>query len=161
MVLVSGIGYSNLGDMSFGRVLLSTLVEMDWPPHVHVEDLNYGPIMIYQMLEASAIKYGKVVLVAAAKREREPGTLEIYRWNGRLPEEAEIQARIEEAITGVIDLDNLLIVCKHFGVLPDDVTIVEVEPQTEEWGLDFSPVVAAKVNEAINAVRDQALATVT
>ncbi len=158
MVLVSGIGYSNLGDMSFGRVLLSRLVEMDWPAHVHVEDLNFGPIMIYQTLEASPVKYDKVILVAAAKRERQPGTLEVYRWNGILPEDAEIQARIEEAITGVIDLDNLLIVCKHFGVLPDDVTIVEVEPQTQEWGLEFSPVVAAKVNEAINAVRDQALA---
>jgi len=159
MVLVSGIGYSNLGDMSFGRVLLSTLAEMDWPAHVQVEDLNYGPIMIYQTLEASTIKYEKVVLVAAAKRERKPGTLEIYRWNGKLPEDAEIQARIEEAITGVIDLDNLLIVCKHFGVLPDNVTIVEIEPQSSEWGLEFTPVVAARVNEAVQAVRDQALAT--
>lgn len=157
MVLVSGIGYSNLGDMSFGRVVFSTLAEMDWPDHVHVEDLNYGPIMIYQSLEASPIKYDKVVLVGAAKRERKPGTLEVYRWNGKLPKESEIQARIEEAITGVIDLDNLLIVCKHFGVLPDDVRIVEVEPQTEEWGLEFSPVVAARVTEAIEAVKEQAL----
>lgn len=156
MVLVSGIGYSNLGDMSFGRVLLSRLAAMDWPAHVHVEDLNYGPIMIYQSLEASPVKYDKVVLVGAAKRKRRPGTLEIYRWPGKLPEDSEIQARIEEAITGVIDLDNLLIVCKHFGVLPDDVTIVEVEPQTESWGLEFSPVVAAKVDEAIQAVRNQA-----
>ncbi|MFN2517013.1 MAG: hydrogenase maturation protease [Pyrinomonadaceae bacterium] len=157
MVLVSGIGYSNLGDMSFGRVVLSTLAEMDWPDYVHVEDLNYGPIMIYQSLEASPIKYDKVVLVSAAKRERKPGTLEVYRWNGKLPENSEIQARIEEAITGVIDLDNLLIVCKHFGVLPDDVTIVEVEPQSEEWGLEFSPVVAARVGEAVQAVRERAL----
>ena len=159
MVLVSGIGYSNLGDMSFGRVLLSTLADMDWPAGVRVEDLNFGPIMIYQWLEESPVKYQKVVFVAAAKRGREPGTLEVYRWEGKLPDDSEIQARIEEAITGVIDLDNLLIVCKHFGVLPDEVIIVEVEPQTEEWGLEFSPLVAARVVEAIQAVRDQALAT--
>ncbi len=157
MVLVSGIGYSNLRDMSFGRVLLSTLEQMDWPEHVHVEDLNYGPIMIYQSLEASAVKYDKAVFVSAAKRGREPGTLHIYRWHGELPRDSEIQARIEEAITGVIDLDNLLIVCKHFGVLPEDVTIVEVEPQSEEWGSEFSPVVAARVEEAIQAVRQRAL----
>lgn len=161
MVLVSGIGYSNLGDMSFGRVLLSALAEMDWPDHVHVEDLNYGPIMIYQSLEASPFKYDKVVLVGAAKRERKPGTLEVYRWDGELPDDSEIQSRIEEAITGVIDLDNLLIVCKHFGVLPDNVTIVEVEPNTEAWGQEFSPVVAARVDEAIQAVRDQALVPTT
>lgn len=157
MVLVSGIGYSNLRDMSFGRVLLSTLEQMDWPEHVHVEDLNYGPIMIYQSLEASAVKYDKAVFVSAAKRGREPGTLQIYRWHGELPRDSEIQARIEEAITGVIDLDNLLIVCKHFGVLPEDVTIVEVEPQSEEWGSEFSLVVAARVDEAIQAVRQRAL----
>lgn len=157
MVLVSGIGYSNLRDMSFGRVLLSKLEEMDWPDHVHVEDLNYGPIMIYQSLEASAVKYDKAVFVSAAKRGRKPGTLQIYRWHGKLPGDSEIQARIEEAITGVIDLDNLLVVCRHFGVLPDDVTIVEVEPQSEDWGSEFSPVVAARVDEAIQAVRQRAL----
>lgn len=157
MVLVSGIGYSNLRDMSFGRVLLSTLSEMDWPADVQVEDLNFGPIMIYQWLEESPVKFDRVVFVGAAKRDRQPGTLEVYRWNGQLPPAVEIQARIEEAITGVIDLDNLLIVCKHFGVLPDDVRIVEVEPQSEEWGLEFSPVVAARVNEAIQAVKEQAL----
>ncbi|CAN5448391.1 MAG: hydrogenase maturation protease [Pyrinomonadaceae bacterium] len=159
MILVSGIGYSNLSDMSFGRVLLSTLEQMDWPDHVHVEDLNYGPIMIYQSLQASAVKYDRAVFVSAAKRGRKPGTLQIYRWNGELPRDSEIQARIGEAITGVIDLDNLLIVCKHFGVLPDDVTIVEVEPQSEEWGSEFSPVVAARVEEAIQAVRQRALVT--
>ncbi len=157
MVLVSGIGYSNLRDMSFGRVLLSTLSEMDWPADVQVEDLNFGPIMIYQWLEESPVKFDRVVFVGAAKRDRQPGTLEVYRWQGQLPADAEIQARIEEAITGVIDLDNLLIVCKHFGVLPDDVRIVEVEPQSEEWGADFSPVVAARVDEAIKAVQELAL----
>lgn len=159
MVLVSGIGYSNLGDMSFGRILLSTLADMEWPAEVQVEDLNFGPIMIYQWLEESPVKFDKAVFVGAAKRDRQPGTLEVYRWDGKLPGDAEIQARIEEAITGVIDLDNLLIVCKHFGVLPDDVRIVEVEPLSDEWGMEFSPVVAARIDEAIQAVRDQALAT--
>lgn len=157
MVLVSGIGYSNLRDMSFGRVLLETLAEMDWPAEVHVEDLNFGPIMIYQWLEESPVKFDRAVFVGAVKRDRQPGTLEVYCWDGKLPAESEIQARIEEAITGVIDLDNLLIVCKHFGVLPDDVRLVEVEPQSEEWGVEFSPVVAARVNEAIEAVKEQAL----
>ncbi|HET9533112.1 MAG TPA: hydrogenase maturation protease [Blastocatellia bacterium] len=157
MVLVSGIGYSNLSDMSFGRVLLSELSGMQWPDHVHVEDLNYGPIMIYQWLEASPIKYNRAVFVSAAKRGREPGTLDVYRWHGILPDEAEIQSRIEEAVTGVISLDNLLIVCKHFGVLPEDVIIVEVEPEKEDWGLQFSPVVAARVVEAIEIIRDEAL----
>jgi len=159
-VLVSGIGYSNMSDLSFGRVLYSKMAEMSWPENVHVEDLNFGPIMIYQWLEESPVKYDKLVLVSAANRGREPGTLEVYAWNGKLPDEAGIQASIGEAITGVISLENLLIVCKHFGVLPADVTIIEIEPQDTEYGMEFSPVVAAKVGEAIGLVQRETMKAV-
>jgi hydrogenase maturation protease len=156
-VLVSGIGYSNLSDLSFGRVVLGELAEMRWPEYVHVEDLNYGAIMIYQWLEESPIKYDKAIFISAEKRGREPAALEAYRWDGVLPEGAEIQSRIEEAVTGVISLETILVVCKHFGVLPGDVTIVEIEPEKEDWGIEFSPAVAAKVSEAIEMVRSEAL----
>lgn len=157
IVLVSGIGYSNQSDMSFGRVLYEKLAEMSWPENVHVEDLNFGPVMIYQWLEESPIKFDRAILVGAANRGREPGTLEVYAWDGKLPNAAGIQASIEEAITGVISLENLLVVCKHFGVLPEQVTIVEIEPQKEDWGPEFSPVVASKVGEAIEIVRQEAI----
>lgn len=157
MVLVSGIGYSNLSDMSFGRVLLNDLAAMEWPEHVHVEDLNFGPIMILQWLEASPVKYDRMVLVNAAKRGRAPGTLEVYEWHGELPDDADVQARVAEAVTGVIDMENMLVVCKYFGELPASVTVVEVEPEREEWGQEFSPAVAARVDEALAAVRREAL----
>ncbi|MCP9496789.1 MAG: hydrogenase maturation protease [Pyrinomonadaceae bacterium MAG19_C2-C3] len=152
-VLVSGIGYTNLSDLSFGRVLLDDLERMSWSEHVHVEDLNFGPIMIYQWFEESPVKFERMVLLSAAKRGREPGTLEVYRWDNPQPDAAEIQLRIEEAVTGVMSLDNLLIICRHFGVLPEEVTIVEIEPQKDDWGMEFSPVVAAKVGEALETVR--------
>lgn len=157
MVLVSGIGYSNQSDLSFGRVLYGELAEMSWPDNVHVEDLNFGPIMIYQWLEESPVKFDRVVLVSAANRGREPGTLEVYPWDGILPDEAGIQACVEEAITGVISLENLLVVCKHFGVLPDDVTIIEIEPQKEDFGMEFSAAVAARVGDAIELVRTEVM----
>lgn len=157
MVLVSGIGYSNLSDMSFGRVLLSELERMQWPPDVRVEDLNFGPIMIYQWLEEFPDKFDKAIFVHAAKRGRPPGTLTSYPWRQELPSAAEIQSRIEEAVTGVISLDNLIIICKHFGVLPPDIRIVEIEPENESWGEEFSPVVAARVPEALELVRKEAM----
>jgi len=157
MVLVSGIGYSNMSDLSFGRVLYGEMAGMSWPAHVHVEDLNFGPVMIYQWLEEYPVKFDKVVLVSAANRGREPGTLEVYPWDGRMPDNAGIQACVEEAITGVISIDNLLVVCKHFNVLPDDVTIIEIEPQKEDFGLEFSPAVAARVGDAIELVRAEVM----
>ncbi len=157
MVLVSGIGYSNMSDMSFGRVLLGELEQMDLGENVHVEDLNFGPIMIYQWLEESPVKFDKAILVNAAKRGREPGTLEVYRWIDPQPSVDEIQASIGEAVTGVLSLENLLIVCQHFGLFPKDVTIVEIEPVKEDWGLEFSPVVSARVGEALEIVKNEAL----
>ena len=109
--------------------------------------------MIYQWLEEFPVKFNKAVLVSAAKRGREPGTLEVYRWQDPQPSADAIQASIGEAVTGVLSLENLLIVCRHFGVFPEDVTIVEIEPEKEEYGLEFSPAVAAKVGEAIEVVR--------
>ena len=156
MVLVSGIGYSNMSDMSFGRVLLSELERMEWPENVHVEDLNFGPIMIYQWLEETPLKFDKWILVSAAKKGRETGTLEVYRWIDPRATDDEIQASIGEAVTGVISLENLLIVCRHFDMLPDNVTIVEIEPETDEYGLEFSLVVASRSKDAIELVRKEA-----
>lgn len=155
-VLVSGIGYSNMSDMSFGRVLLGELEQAQWPDGVHVEDLNFGPIMIYQWLEEWPVKFDKAILVSAAKRGRTPGTLEVYPWIDLQPSADEIQACIGEAVTGVLSLENLLIVCNHFAVFPKDVTIVEIEPLKDDWGMEFSPVVAARVGEAIEIVRREA-----
>ena len=154
-ILLAGIGYTNLSDLSFGRVLHDRIAAMPWPEAVHVEDLNYGPIMIYQWFEEARTKFDKAIFVSAAKRGRKPGSLEVYRWSPGAISDAEIQARIEEAVTGVISLDNLLIICRHFAVLPDDVTVVEVEPARDDWGEQFSPVVSGRVQEAIDAVRGE------
>lgn len=152
-VLVSGIGYSNMSDLSFGRVLLERLENMDWSENVRVEDLNFGPIMIYQWLEETPVKFDKMVLLHAAKRGRAPGTLEVFRWDAPKLSVDEIQQSIGEAVTGVLSMENLLIICRHFGVLPEEVVIVEIEPEWEDFGMELSPTVAARADEAIDAVR--------
>ncbi len=92
------------------------------------------------------------MLVAAVKRGREPGTVKAYRWDHALPPVKEIQERVSEAVTGVISLDNLLIVTEAFGAFPDDVRVVEVEPADEGWGEGFSPEIEAKLPEIEEAV---------
>lgn len=152
-VLVSGIGYSNMSDLSFGRYLLDELEKLNWSENVRVEDLNFGPIMIYQWFEETPVKFDKLVLLHSAQRGRAPGTLEVFRWQDPQASDEEIQNCICEAVTGVLDMENLLIVCKHFGVLPEEVTIVEIEPQKTEFGTEFTPLVRSKMDEAIETVR--------
>ena len=157
-VLVAGVGYRNLRDLSVGPVVAERLAAMSWPPGIDVEDLSYGPVAVVHRLREAQPQYDRLVVVAAVQRAYAPGTITCYRWDGCLPGPVEVQARIEEALTGVIDLDNLLIVTGHFEALPGEVVVVEVEPEETEWGESFSSRIAQKLDEVLAIVRAEALA---
>lgn len=150
-ILVGGVGYRFLRDESLGPYLADRLAA-DARNGVEVEDLSYGPVAISQnLLERPA--YDRLVLVGAVRRGRAPAAIECYRWDGVLPDATEIQARVAEAVTGVISLDNVLAVCGAFGGLPDDVRVIEVEPAQEEaWGDGFSPELEAALPAIVEAV---------
>lgn len=149
-VLVGGLGYRNLRDGSVGPWVADTLAA-EARNGIEVEDVSYHPVALSQNLEDRP-PYDRVVLVAAVSRGRPPGTVTAYRWDGVLPDRDGIQARVSEAVTGVISLDNTLIVCGALGGLPDDVRVVEVEPEDEGWGEDFSATVQARLPEVVEAV---------
>ena len=143
-VVLGGIGYRNLRDHSVGLAVVEH-VEMGLAgSDVVVEDLSYNPIAVVQWLEEASPRFARAVLVAAVERPgRRPGTVVAYRWDGALPGAEEIQRAVSEAVTGVIALDNTLVIARHFGGLPDEVAVVEIEPVVHEFGEAFSPEVAA------------------
>jgi hydrogenase maturation protease len=149
-VLVGGVGYRFLRDNALGVHLTDTLASRA-SNGIEVEDLGYHPIGFHQNL-VERPDYDRVVIVGAIKRGREPGTVKAYRWDHVLPSPSEIQDRVSEAATGVISLDNLLIVTEQFGGFPDDVWVVEVEPADEGWGEGFSPTIEAKLAEVEEVV---------
>lgn len=147
-VLVGGVGYRNLRDLSVGPFIADTLEPRDG---VEIEDVSYHPVGLSQNLEDRP-PYRRVVLVGAVERGRAPGTVSCYRWDGELPPRDEIQQRVSEAVTGVISLENTLIVCAALGGLPDDVRVVEVEPEDQGWGEGFSPTIQGRLSEVLEAV---------
>lgn len=152
--LIGGVGYDNLRDLSLGPVLTNRLAAMAWPENVVVDrDLSFGPITIVYRFQDLPDPYQRVVLFGAVNRGRPPGTITTYHWSGQLPPVDEIQARIGEALTGVVSLDNLLIIGGYFGIWPQEVTVIEVEPADEGWGPGFSPTVTCILDEIIAAVR--------
>jgi hypothetical protein len=84
---------------------------------------------------------------AVSRGGRLPGTISAYRWDQVLPPPDVVQQAVTEAVTGVIAMDNTLIVCRQFGALPDDAIVVEVEPLLEQSGETFSPAIAEIVGE--------------
>ncbi len=149
-VLVGGVGYRFLRDGAVGLHVTDQLGAAA-ANGVEFEDLGYHPVGFTQNLQDRPA-YDRVVLVGAIARGREPGTVTAYRWDHALPSTKEIQERVSEAVTGVISLDNLLIVTEAFGAFPRDVRVVEVEPADEGWGEGFSPAIEAKLGEIEEAV---------
>jgi hydrogenase maturation protease len=149
-VLVGGIGYRNLRDGSIGLHAIERLADRA-QDGIEVEDVSYHPVGLSQNLQERP-DYDRIVLVGAVARGREPGTVTAYRWDGRLPADDEVQARVSEAVTGVISLDNTLIVCGALGGLPGDVRVVEVEPGSQDWGEELSPQIEERLPEIVEAV---------
>jgi hydrogenase maturation protease len=156
--LIAGVGYSNLSDLSVGPVVVAQLRKEEWPGHIEVDDLSYGPVAVVHRLGEAVPPYGRVVLVGAVERGRPGGAVRHYRWDGVLPDAEEIQARVAEAVTGVIDLDNLLVVTGHFGALPAEVFVVEVQPVATRFGMEPSAAIAAVLPEVRRLARAAAQA---
>jgi hypothetical protein len=126
------------------------------PPSLLVEDLCYGPVAVGQWLldEARDAPITRAVFVTAVAREdgRPPGTISVYRWDHVLPSDEEIQRAVTDAVTGVILLDNTLIVTEWMQALPAETIVVEVEPLEHAFGDEMSPAVAAAYPRARDLV---------
>lgn len=153
-VLVGGVGYTNLRDLSFGPLLVDRLRLTSWPDGVDIEDLSAGAIHEVHVLQ-SRRPYDAAILISGVRRGGPAGTVRAYRWDHAVRTTDQIQERVSEALVGIIGLDTLLTVLDHFGALPADTRIVEVEPRDEDWGPDLSVPVDSVMGEVERLVRDQ------
>ncbi len=150
--LVGAVGYRFLRDHSASMVALDRLTGEDWPDGVVVEDVSYGPIALVPRLEEGGFRRA-ILLGAVSRPGRTSGTVTIYRWDGVLPGPADIQVAVAEAVTGVISLDNALVITRHFRALPEDTVVIEIEPETEAFGEELTPQVEQAVARACGLVR--------
>ena len=153
--LIGGVGYPDLSDHSISWAVVQALESRTLPAGVAVEDLSYNPIAVAQRLddEDDGERYDTLVLVSAVTRGRAAGTVTPYRWDRRLPADEAIQRAVTDAVTGIIYLDNTLVVVGHLGALPERVVVVEVEPLVEAFGSPMSRPVA----DQLEAVCDHAV----
>src|SRR5262245_12687895 len=151
--LIGGVGYAWQGDLAFGLAVIETLQHSSWPTGVEVADLSHNPIAVFQQIRT--LHYDRLILLGAVQRGHAPGLLRIYRPIDPLPHTDEIQARIVESGSGIISLDNIIIISRFYGAMPVDTQIIEVEPVDDLWGHDLSPVVRAIVGEVVALITDR------
>jgi hydrogenase maturation protease len=149
MILLAGVGYLHLSDLSFGPHLVERLAGWRLPPWVQLEDLSYGPIAVVQWFQDAPGRFERAIFMGAIERGRPPGTLTRYAWDTPPRPVEEVQERVAEAVTGVISIENLLIIASYFGVLPARTVVIELEPLRLDWGLDMSATGYAQVEEAL------------
>jgi hydrogenase maturation protease len=154
-VLIGGVGYRFQRDASWGLAASDALAECAWPDGITVEDLGYGAIYVAQ--DIAAARPDRLILMAGVQRGRTPGTLVCRQWTAPAVAPEEVQARIREAGAGVIDLDHLLVVAAHFGALPADVLLIELEPVAADGGDGLSAIAARRLDEALALARRAAL----
>lgn len=142
--LIAGVGYRSLRDLSAGNAVVDALLPLAWPDGVEAEDLSYGPMdALFRLREAAFERL--IVVGAVARPGRIPGEWCRSRWRYEPEPPATVQGRVAEAVTGVISLDNLLIICAHFEALPPEVETIEIEPEDDGWGDGFSPPIARAI----------------
>lgn len=153
-ILVGGVGYTNLRDLSIGPLLVERLRSTPWPAGIDIEDLSAGAVHEVHVLQ-SREPYDAAILISGVRRGGPPGMVRSYHWDHAVRTADEIQERVSEALVGIIGLDTLLTVLDHFGALPADTRIVEIEPRDEDWGGDLSAPVGAVIDRVEQMVRDQ------
>jgi hydrogenase maturation protease len=159
--LVAGFGGPGMRDLDFGRQLVRYLEGLDWPEGVVVEDLSYSaPLVLHRLQE---LEPAKVVLVGATARGLDPpGVVRRYRPCPTSPSPHEVQRSLEESVQGLVDIDHTLAVARHWGGLPAETVVIEVEPADCSFGLGFSEqlgaafdLIVATVLDAVGATADE------
>lgn len=145
------VGYQLLSNHSIASILTETIRARDWAKHITLEEMNWGPIAIVQWFQSLETPFDRVVLFTAIERKkRKIGDVTIFRWGGRTPSDKGIQACIGDAATGVISVENLLIIGEYFKIWPEEVYIVDVEPGPENAGITLSTEVSERVLEYLD-----------
>ena len=157
-VFIGTVGYHNLCNHSIGSAMLPQLQKMNWAAGVDVDELNWGPIAIIQKFQAIPFRYDCIILLSAIERsDRKIGDITVYKWMGKLPDDEMIQRCVGDAVTGVISVENLLIIGEHFKIWPTDTFFVDVEPGPEQAGEEFTEEVQQAIPDLILTLQQLSL----
>lgn len=148
-ILILGVGNLLLSDEGVGVHVAQKMMEMDLPPEVQiVEGGTDGFGLMHVLLEAD-----RVILVDAVKGGGPPGS--IYRFEvADCPPFPDIfKTSVHQiSILEVINLSGLI------GSTPP-TTIIGVEPECLEMGMDLSPEIEAKIPKVIQLVKEEVAGT--
>lgn len=124
---------------------------------VVVEDLSDDAAEVAERLSREWPRFDRVILVGAVARERPAGTIAAYRWSGDLEDAANDAATRDTLTSDGSDsafFDSTLVMLRRIADLPDEIIVVEVEPEGADAGDgSLTPTSATAVERARTLVR--------
>lgn len=135
--LIGIVGYSAILDCyPLGPRLMRMLEEaLAGEPQIGVENFTWSPVHIVQRFETGEMaRPRRLILVGMAALSQMPGAVRACRWSGGSQPAAKVQERIYEAVTGIVDLENTLMIGEHFRVWPDECFTVEADLPASAFG---------------------------
>ena len=157
--VVGIVGYFQfLRGYPLGPELMSRLRSASWADGVDIREMNWGPIAIVQDFQAQAVRPERAVLVGAVDRGLPPGTVTCHRWVGGALDPLAVQQRVFEGVTGVISLDNLVVIGAHFGIWPRALLTVEMQAQEGDVSeLVLGEIEASRTRGSLDVIGEQPL----
>ena len=143
--LIAGFGNVLRGDDGFGVEVLRRLGERGIASDtITLLDVGTGGMRLAQEL---ITPYDRLIIIDAATRGSAPGTVYCLIVDGVLPtREIDMHTTVPS---------RALEVAQAFGPLPAEIYLVGCEPASvDELTTDFTPVVAAAVDEAVRRVEE-------
>lgn len=157
--LIAGVGHRFWRDRSVGPEFCDRLAKLEWPAHITTADYSFGAIpMTYQLQDD---RYQQALFITSEVRGRTPGTLHLYRAEPELPASVEaFQEYMNEAGSGVIAIELLLVIAKQFEALPPETWVLEIEPVEENGPEGLTPEVEALYPKVLEIARAFAMGKV-
>ncbi len=136
-ILIGVVGYSPVVEaFPLGPRLMAGLeARLAGSRQVAVENMTWSPLHIVQRFQdEGAVRPHRLVLVGAASVSERPGRVRAFRWMGGALSARAMQERVYEAVTGIVDIENTLMIGTHFEVWPSETYTVEVDCPADTFG---------------------------
>ena len=147
-ILVAGVGNVFLSDDAFGVEVVRLLAERPQPPGVQIQDYGIrGVHLAYELLNG----YDLFVLVDAAPRGEEPGTVTVLEVDLPRPEDLDAQPVID---AHSLTPDAIFGLLTSLGGRPGRSLVVACEPAEVDAGMGLSAPVQAALPHAVRAVEE-------
>ena len=144
-ILILGVGNLLLSDEGVGVHVARKLMQMDFPPQVEVlEGGTDGFALMHVLLQAD-----RLILVDAVRGGGRPGSIYRFEIEDCPPFPDIYKTSVHQiSILEVINLSGLI------GATPQ-TTVIGVEPNRLEMGMELSPQIEAKIPRVIQLIREE------